>query len=50
MAGTLEKFLMGLVAIGFATAILLPGRQTVPAVKAAGGFVQGGLRTAITGR
>jgi len=46
----LEKFLMGLVGIGMATALLLPGRQTVPAVRAATGFVQGGLRTAITGK
>jgi hypothetical protein len=48
--GTLEKFLMGLVVIGGITAVLLPGRQTVPAAKAATGFVTGGLRTAITGK
>lgn len=47
---TLERFLTGLIAIGLATAVLLPGRQTVPAIRAAGGFVQGGLKTAITGK
>ena len=50
MATTIEKFLMGLVGIGFATALLLPGRQTVPVTKALGGVVTGGLRTAITGK
>lgn len=46
----LERFLVGIVAIGMATAVLLPGRQTVPAIKAATGFVQKPLRTAITGK
>lgn len=47
---TLERFLVGLTAIGMATAVLLPGRQTVPAIKAATGFVQKPLATAITGK
>lgn len=46
----LERFLVGLTAIGMATALLLPGRQTVPAIKAATGFVQKPLATAITGQ
>jgi hypothetical protein len=48
--GTLEKFLMGVVAIGMATALLLPGRQTVPVIKAGTTFIQAPLKTAITGK
>ena len=47
---TLERFLVGLTAIGMATALLLPGRQTVPAAKAATDFVRKPLATAITGK
>ena len=45
-----ERFLVGLTAIGMATALLLPGRQTVPAVKAFTGLIQKPLGTAITGK
>jgi hypothetical protein len=49
MSGTLQTFVAGLVAIGMLTAILLPGRQTVPVLKAAGGVLSGSLGTAIKG-
>lgn len=50
MGNTLQTFVAGLVAIGMATAVLLPGRQTPAVLKAAGGVLTGGLRTSITGK
>lgn len=47
---TLEKFLSGLIIIGIITAATLPDRQTPKVINAATGFVQGGLRTSITGK
>lgn len=47
---TLEKFLTGLVAIGMASALLMRGRQIVPAINALTGFVSKPLGTAITGK
>lgn len=41
--------LAGAVAIGMVTAILLPGRQTVPVIGAATKFLTGTLHTSITG-
>jgi hypothetical protein len=46
----LEKFLAGLIVIGIITAATLPDRQTPKVINAATGFVQGGLRTSITGK
>lgn len=43
----LQQFLAGAVAIGMATALLLPGRQTVGALDAAGRFVSSTLGTAM---
>lgn len=40
----------GLVTIGLATAVFLPGRQTIGVVKAGGNAGQGLLSTAITGK
>lgn len=50
MSGTLQTFVAGLVAIGMATAVLLPGRQTPAVIKAAGGLLSGSLKTAISGK
>ena len=50
MNATLQTFVAGLVAIGLATAVLLPGRQTPQVLKAAGGVLSGSLKTAITGK
>lgn len=44
-----KALIAGAVAIGLATAVLLPGRQTVPVINAAQGFVGGTLNTAIKG-
>jgi hypothetical protein len=41
------KLGMGIIFIAWTTSALLPGRQTVPAVKAATGFVTGVLGTAM---
>jgi hypothetical protein len=46
---TVEKVAMGMVAIGMATALLLPGRQTVPVINGFRQLFTGGLHTAITG-
>ena len=47
----LAKLLIaGAVAIGMATAVLLPNRQTVPVLRAATGFTTGVLHTSITGQ
>ena len=39
----------GVVLAGVATAVFLPGRQTVPAINAVTGLVKGAESTAITG-
>ena len=40
---------MGIVGIGMATALLLPGRQTPQVIKAIQGLFSGSLNTAIKG-
>lgn len=45
----IKTLIAGAVAIGMATAVLLPDRQTVPVIKAGTGFVTGSLNTAIKG-
>lgn len=45
----LKILIAGAVAIGLATAVLLPDRQTVPVLGAAQKFTTGTLHTAITG-
>jgi len=45
----LELLVAGLVSIGLATAVLLPGRQTVAVIKAGTGLLTGSLGTAIKG-
>lgn len=49
MSKTLQTLVAGLVAIGMATALLLPGRQTPAVIKATGGLLTGSLNTAIKG-
>lgn len=46
---TVEKIALGIVGIGMATAVLLPGRQTVPVINALRKLFQGSLNTAIKG-
>lgn len=50
MTDALKTFLSGLVAIGMATAVLLPGRQTPQVIKATGNLLSGSLKTAISGK
>jgi len=38
---------MGIVGIGLATTLILPGRQTAPVVKAVGSVFTGALKTAM---
>lgn len=45
----LQKVAMGIVAIGMATALLLPGRQTVGVIGAIQKLFSGSLGTAIKG-
>lgn len=45
----LKTLIAGAVAIGLATAVLLPDRQTVPVLGAATKFTTGTLNTAIKG-
>ena len=45
----LKTLIAGAVAIGLATAVLLPDRQTVPVIGAATKFTTGALHTSITG-
>lgn len=45
-----QKWAAGLIAIGMATALLLPGRQTVPTINAVTGLLRGSESTAITGQ
>jgi hypothetical protein len=47
---TAQKFVVGIVAIGMATAVLLPDRQTVPVIGAIRQLGTGSLHTAITGQ
>ena len=44
-----KVFIAGAVAIGMVTAVLLPGRQTVPVLGALTSFTTGTLNTAIKG-
>lgn len=44
---TVEKVLMGIVALGTVTTVLLPGRQTVGVINAVKGLFTGGLATAM---
>jgi hypothetical protein len=44
---TLKPVLMGFIAIGMVTTLILPGRKTDTVIKAAGGFFTGGLKTAM---
>jgi hypothetical protein len=44
-----QKVAMGIVAIGMATALLLPGRQTVGVIGAIQKLFSGSLNTAIKG-
>lgn len=46
---SVEKVALGVVGIGMATALLLPGRQTVPVIGAVSKLFQGSLGTAIRG-
>lgn len=46
---TVQKIAMGIVGIGLATALLLPGRNTVGVIGAIQKLFQGSLGTAITG-
>lgn len=46
---TVQKFVGGIVLIGFATALLLPDRQTVGVIGAIQKLVSGSLDTAIKG-
>lgn len=50
MSGALQTFIAGIVAIGMATAVLLPGRQTPAVIRAVTGLLTGGLKTSITGK
>jgi hypothetical protein len=50
MSDAFKTFIAGVVAIGMATAVLLPGRQTPAVIKAAGGLLQGTLKTSISGK
>ena len=49
MNGPLAKFVGMAMAIGMATAILLPGRQTVPVIGAFQRLFSGSAHTVITG-
>lgn len=49
MSGVLQTFVAGVVAIGLATAILLPGRQTPAVIGATQSLLSGTLHTAISG-
>jgi hypothetical protein len=46
---TVQKVALGIVGIGLATALLLPGRSTVGVIGAIQKLFQGSLSTAITG-
>jgi hypothetical protein len=44
---TVEKIAMGIIGIGMATTLLLPGRQTVGVINAVRGLFTGALGTAM---
>ncbi|MEU0398353.1 hypothetical protein ABZ208_37545 [Streptomyces sp. NPDC006208] len=44
---TVEKISMGIIGIGMATTLLLPGRQTVPVIDAVRKLFSGSLATAM---
>jgi hypothetical protein len=46
---TIGKVALGIVGIGMATALLLPGRQTPAVIEAAKNLFSGSLNTAIKG-
>lgn len=50
MKETTQTFVSGIVMIGLATAVLLPGRQTPQVIKAIRDLLTGSLRTSITGK
>lgn len=50
MSQTIQTFVAGIVGIGMATAVLLPGRQTPAVIKAIRDLLTGSLGTAITGK
>lgn len=50
MSEALKTFIAGVVAIGMATAVLLPGRQTIGAINAGTNLLKGTLGTAISGK
>lgn len=45
-----QQFAAGLITIGILSAVLLPGRQTVPVINAGRKLVTGSLHTAETGQ
>ncbi len=45
--GTAERIGLAIVGVAFVTTLILPDRQTVPAIKAAGNFFTGALKTAM---
>jgi len=45
--GSLERIALAIVGIGFATTLLLPGRQTPQVINAAAGLFRGSLSTAM---
>ena len=44
-----QKIAMGIIAVGMATALLLPGRQTPQVINAVQNLFSGSLKTAIEG-
>lgn len=49
MTDVARVFVSGVITIGIITALFLPGRQTVSAIKAGGSAAQGLLKTSIRG-
>jgi hypothetical protein len=49
MSGVVQTFVAGLIAIGLATAVLLPDRQTTQVIGATQKLLSGSLDTAIRG-
>ncbi len=45
--GTAERIAMGIIGIGLATTLILPGRQTIGVINAVSNLFQGGLGTAM---
>lgn len=43
----IQQVLLGLIAVGMVTTLILPGRKTDTVIKAAGSAFNGGLRTAM---